>query len=187
MAYQLLTVCCVMMGAVILLPEAHSRVHQTIYDAKRELSLQNRYYLQYRSYRNDHAVQGADHCVSLLVMHSAYGVSDAILFYKQTLQSEMKNKQVKIRTHKAPGSHSAMDNMMRITDENTGRQLYDQMLQYTDYGNCRVLVEQFSSSRQCSLWLSPERRRGSIPTACSQAYTNICGVRTHQIDDGRCP
>uniref|UniRef100_A0A0K8R8L3 Putative salivary lipocalin n=1 Tax=Ixodes ricinus TaxID=34613 RepID=A0A0K8R8L3_IXORI len=187
MARQLLTVCCVMIGAIILLPEAHSRVHQTTYDAQRELAIPKRFYLQYRSYPDDYAVPEAAKCVSLLVVSNVYGQRNAILYYKQTVTGPLKTKQVKIRTHKARGSHSAVDNMMTITDDSTGSQLYDQTLQYTDYGTCRVLVEQFSSSRQCSLWLSPERRRGTIPAACSQAYTDICGDRRHHIDDGRCP
>nr|AAY66765.1 putative secreted salivary protein of the histamine binding family [Ixodes scapularis] len=188
MARQLLTVSCVVMiGAIIILPEAHSKVFQTTYDAQREPAIPKRYYLQYRSYRDDHAVPEAAHCVSLLVMSNAFGLRSAILYYKPTLQGQMKHKQVKIRTHKAPGSRSVVDNMMRITDDETGRQLYDQTLQYTDYGTCRVLVEQFASSRHCSLWLSPERRRGSIPAACSQAYTDICRDRRHHIEDGRCP
>uniref|UniRef100_A0A0K8R4N1 Putative salivary lipocalin n=1 Tax=Ixodes ricinus TaxID=34613 RepID=A0A0K8R4N1_IXORI len=181
MARQLSTVCCVIIGAIILLPEAHSRAHQTTYDAQRELQLHKRYYLQYRSNRDDHAVRDAAYCVSLLVMRSLFGVTDAILYYKQTLQGPLNHKQVKIRTHKAPGSRSTVDNMMRITDDSTGSQLYDQTLQYTDYSNCRVLVQQFGQSRECSLWLSPERRRGPIPPACSRAYTDICGERRHHI------
>uniref|UniRef100_A0A0K8R978 Putative salivary lipocalin n=1 Tax=Ixodes ricinus TaxID=34613 RepID=A0A0K8R978_IXORI len=186
MAHQLLSVCCVMITAIILLPEAHSRVHETTYDAHRELQSRNRYYLQYRSNRDDHAVRDAAYCVSLVVMNNAYGVRDAVLFYKPTLQSQLQNKQVKIRTHKAPGSRSTVENMMRITDDSTGQELYDQTLQYSDYHTCRVLVQQFSQSRQCSLWVIAAKR-GAIPAACSQAYTNICSER-HQIDNpGRCP
>uniref|UniRef100_A0A0K8RHB7 Putative salivary lipocalin n=1 Tax=Ixodes ricinus TaxID=34613 RepID=A0A0K8RHB7_IXORI len=183
MARQLSTVYCVMIAAITLLPEAHSKVYETTYDAHRELALTKRYYLQYRSYRDDYAVQEAAKCVSLVVMNIAYGVGNAILFYKPTLQSPLKNKQVRIRTHKAPGSRSVVDTMMRITDADTGRQLYDQTLQYTDYRTCRVLVQQFAHTRQCSLWVIPERRGGPIPAVCSQAYTDICGDRRHQIDD----
>ncbi|XP_040070541.1 uncharacterized protein LOC120843289 [Ixodes scapularis] len=183
MARQLSTVCCVMIGAIILLPEAHSKVYQTTYDAQRELALPKRYYLQYRSYRDDHAVPEAAKCVSLVVMNNAFGVRNAILFYKPTLQSQTKNKQVRITTHKPPGSRSVVDTMMRITDTDTGRQLYDQTLQFTDYRTCRVLVQQFAQTRQCSLWVIPERRGGPIPAVCSQAYTDICGDRRHQIDD----
>uniref|UniRef100_A0A0K8RIB9 Putative salivary lipocalin n=1 Tax=Ixodes ricinus TaxID=34613 RepID=A0A0K8RIB9_IXORI len=188
MARQLSTVCCVIIAAIILLPEAHSKVYETTYDAQRELASTKRYYLQYRSYRDDYAVPEAAKCVSMVVMNNAFGVRNAILFYKPTLQSQMKNKQVRITTHKAPGSRSVVDTMMRITDADTARQLYDQTLQYTDYRTCRVLVQQFAHTRQCSLWVIGEKRGGVIPASCSQAYTNICRGERHQIDiPGSCP
>uniref|UniRef100_V5H539 Salivary lipocalin n=1 Tax=Ixodes ricinus TaxID=34613 RepID=V5H539_IXORI len=187
MARQLSSVYCVMIAAIILLPEAHSKVYETTYDAQRELALTKRYYLQYRSYRDDYAVPEAAKCVSLVVMNVAFGVGNAILFYKPTVQGQTKSKQVRITTHKAHGSRSFVDTMMRITDTDTGRQLYDQTLQYSDYHTCRVLVQQFAQTRQCSLWVIAEKRGRAIPAACSQAYTNICNER-HQIDTpGRCP
>uniref|UniRef100_V5H9Z1 Putative secreted protein n=1 Tax=Ixodes ricinus TaxID=34613 RepID=V5H9Z1_IXORI len=133
MARHLSTVCCVMIGAIILLPETHSKVYQTTFDAQRELALTKRYYLQYRSYRDDYAVREAAKCVSLLVMSNAFGVRNAILYYRPTLQSQTKHKQVKITPHKAPGSRSTVDTMMRITDDSTGSQLYEyKRLQFTE-------------------------------------------------------
>ncbi|XP_040072308.1 uncharacterized protein LOC115319786 [Ixodes scapularis] len=186
MAGQLATVCCIIFGAIILLPGAQSRPHQTIYDAKREISILKRYFLKYRSYQNDRTVQGADHCVSLIVTNTAYGVSDAIFRYKWTPGGDYQSKLVELRTHKSQ-PRSIMDNMITTTDKGTRRQLYNQRLQYSDYQHCRVLVQEFGGRKECSLWLSPERRQGPVPTPCSTAYTAICQQRVYQIDDtARC-
>uniref|UniRef100_A0A0K8RL56 Putative salivary lipocalin n=1 Tax=Ixodes ricinus TaxID=34613 RepID=A0A0K8RL56_IXORI len=162
MAGQLTTVCYVIIGAIIIFPEAHSKPHQTTYDAAREITLTKRYHLKYRSYLNDRRVQGADHCVSLLVTVHRFHVSDAIFRYKWSLGGDYKSKLVELRTHKST-PQSAMDNMITTTDQATRGQLYDQRLQYSDYQHCRVLVEQFGSQKECSLWLSPEKRKGPVP------------------------
>uniref|UniRef100_A0A0K8RAD6 Putative salivary lipocalin n=1 Tax=Ixodes ricinus TaxID=34613 RepID=A0A0K8RAD6_IXORI len=186
MAGQLSTVCYVIIGAIIIFPEAHSKPYQTNYDAAREITIKNRYFLKYRSYRDDRIIRGADHCVSLLVTNSQYGVSNAIFRYKLTPRSAYQNKLVQLRTHKSP-PQSAQDNMITTMDQATGGQLYDQRLQYSDYQHCRVLVQQFGNQRECSLWLTAERREGPVPTPCSTAYTDICQQRVHQIDDpARC-
>uniref|UniRef100_A0A0K8R984 Putative salivary lipocalin n=1 Tax=Ixodes ricinus TaxID=34613 RepID=A0A0K8R984_IXORI len=187
MAVQLSTVCYVIIGAIIIFPEAHSKPYQTTYDAAREISITKRYYLKYRSYLNDRIIRGADHCVSLLVTINRYGVSDAIFRYKLTPRGDYNSKLVELRTHKSP-PQSTRDNMITTTEKDTGRQLYVQRLQYSDYQHCRVLVQEFQNGRECSLWLSPERRRGPVPSPCRTAYTDICQDRVHNIDDpAHCP
>uniref|UniRef100_V5HQJ4 Salivary lipocalin n=1 Tax=Ixodes ricinus TaxID=34613 RepID=V5HQJ4_IXORI len=186
MAGQFSTICYIIVGTIIIFPEAHSKAVQVNFDATMELRITKRFFLKYRSYREDHSVRDAKHCVSLLVMHNNFGTWDAILRYKLTPASGYINKQVKIRPHHQRGTPGTINNMMRITEDGTGRQFYDQKLQYTNYGNCRVLVEQFSGRRHCSLWVSPEWRKGAIPQLCSDAYSQICSVRHHIDDTERC-
>uniref|UniRef100_V5IDK0 Putative secreted protein n=2 Tax=Ixodes ricinus TaxID=34613 RepID=V5IDK0_IXORI len=185
MVGQLSAICYILVGAIFLLPKAESKVVNINYDVSRELGTKTRYYLKYRSYSTDHAFRDAARCVSLLPMHLSFGTWQALLRYKPTVASPYTNKMVKITPHQGPGSR--MNNMMRITDETGGIQLYDQKLYYTDYHFCRVLVEQFNGARHCSLWVSPERRKGSIPQLCSDAYSQICHVKHHIDDPDRCP
>uniref|UniRef100_A0A0K8RIF4 Putative salivary lipocalin n=1 Tax=Ixodes ricinus TaxID=34613 RepID=A0A0K8RIF4_IXORI len=185
MVGQLATICYILVGAIIILPEAHSKVFNVNYDVSMELGTRTRYFLKYRSYQTDHAVRDAAYCVSLLPMHNLYGTWEAVLRYKQTLASQYTNKIVKIRPHHGPGT--TVNNMMTITDNAGGHQLYDQKLYYTDYRSCRVMVEQFQGARHCSLWVSPGKRTSAIPQACSDAYSQICNTRHHNDDPARCP
>uniref|UniRef100_A0A0K8R4P7 Putative salivary lipocalin n=1 Tax=Ixodes ricinus TaxID=34613 RepID=A0A0K8R4P7_IXORI len=182
---QLLTVCCMMVGIIILLPGVHSRATQANFDAARELHITKRFFMRYRSYQDDRSIREAAYCVSLLVTNP-FVATEAILRYKRTPQSQYEQKLVRITTRPST-PQGPVRNMMSIIDPDTARVFYDLKLQYSDYGNCRVLVQQFQGRRECSLWLSPEKREGQIPPLCSSAYTDICGQRVYNNDDpARC-
>uniref|UniRef100_V5GIN5 Uncharacterized protein n=1 Tax=Ixodes ricinus TaxID=34613 RepID=V5GIN5_IXORI len=114
MAGQLSTISNMILGAIIIFPEAHSKPVQGNYDASIELGITTRFYLKYRSYRDDHSVRDAKYCVSLLVIHNNFGTREAILRYKSTLASNYINKQVKIRPHHQRGTPGTINNMMSI-------------------------------------------------------------------------
>uniref|UniRef100_V5HC56 Putative secreted protein n=1 Tax=Ixodes ricinus TaxID=34613 RepID=V5HC56_IXORI len=78
MAGQILTVFCII-SAAILLPEVHSRAHQTNYDAAAEILIPKRYSMKYRSLLDDRTIREARYCVSLLFTSAQFGVVEAVL------------------------------------------------------------------------------------------------------------
>ncbi|XP_040070555.1 uncharacterized protein LOC120843301 [Ixodes scapularis] len=181
MAGQISTVLCII-SAAILIPEVHSRAHQTNYDAAAEILIPKRYSMRYRSVLDDRMIPQARYCVSLLFTSVQFGRVEAIFRYKLTLQSEYTNKLVRLTTRKST-PRSIVDNMITTTEQATMRQLYDQKLEYSDRRTCRVLVQTFGGgTKVCSLWVAPEKRRGPVPRECSNAYSQICPGQPHQID-----
>ncbi|XP_040069392.1 female-specific histamine-binding protein 2-like [Ixodes scapularis] len=106
-------------------------------DAWRTVTLQNKFYLIYRSYKNDEGLGGTGECVTIQLSEKddATKTTKSRMTYKNPETSELTEKNVRIKVTSSGGDTIEMSNTEGGDTSTTRVQFV-----YSDYGTCDVAV-----------------------------------------------
>nr|AAY66602.1 lipocalin-like tick salivary secreted protein [Ixodes scapularis] len=141
-------------------------------DAWTTVSLQDKFYLIYRSYRNDEGLGGTGKCVSIQLSEKdeTAKTTKSTMKYLDPKTNQMIEKNVRGKVAPSSGDTIQMSDTEGWTAEHK--------FAYSDYETCDVVVVLGTEEKKCELWVKQDYQQ--LPQAETDAVDSRAGTSVNQ-------
>ncbi|XP_042143897.1 uncharacterized protein LOC115321335, partial [Ixodes scapularis] len=148
------------------------------------VTLQDKFYLMYRSYENDDALGGTGKCVSIQMSekNEETKTTKSTMKYRDPQTNSLIKKTVRVTL--APSDGSAGGDTIQIGDAEGGDTSATKFqFVHSDYGTCDVVVVLGTGERKCELWVNADAVGSDDDESVNEKIAKCINVYNKQCPD----